>query len=888
MRIHRITLCNYAGVDHAVVSFDTCGVTVIEGDNESGKSTIVDALDLLLDRNVRDRSSTKRTRLVRPVHRDANPHVEADISTGPYRFVFSKRWGKTSATCSTTLDVTAPRREQLTGDEAHDRAYEILDETLDASLLRALQVYQGTELLLPAFGNTELGAALDATAGDVARVEGHDDLWTAIEAEYNEYWTPTGRSRAALAESQRRVEDAESDVASLEVQLREIEIDADAAARLADDAERLAEAVVESNETRDEYRRQVEAAEALENDLQSRQAELDRADDDRRRALDDQQQRTGLVGDLERRQAALAELNAQAEQSAPVLTAAQRHRDAAETDWNAARQRLDEVQQASTLADRDREHLRQIIEARQFRERHQRLLESQRQLDAADAVIETIDVTDDDISQIESAERTLIAARAAAQAGSATVTATALSDVALTIDGEALPIAQGDQQVLQVAESMEITVPDMLRLSVVAGVEARQLASDVAGATADLRRLCELAGVAGLAGARLSRQRRVDAERERHQAREAMKRDLADLTTDEIASRAERLAARVAAYAAERVAEPPLPADERTATRAALDLHDELEKCQAQFDSAEDARHSAREALHSEEKTHAALGATIEAAQQTMADAEQRLTSARDQVSDDELTKRVASTDAIARDAETMRNSAQSLLEASDIDSLRSRLSNAEAAADRARAQQKTNRERHRELLISLELRGERGLGAQLDATRGHRDQCVAKHRSLNERASAAKLLRNVFERRRAEAQQRYRAPYERQVEQFGRIVYDSSFEVEVNDDLGIARRALAGVTLDVNQLSTGAREQLGIIARLACAAIVSPDGGGAPVILDDALGWSDPSRLPRMGAAIAAASRDCQVIILTCTPSRYAHVGTAKVVSLPTSPRPE
>ena len=105
---------------------------------------------------------------------------------------------------------------------------------------------------------------------------------------------------------------------------------------------------------------------------------------------------------------------------------------------------------------------------------------------------------------------------------------------------------------------------------------------------------------------------------------------------------------------------------------------------------------------------------------------------------------------------------------------------------------------------------------------------------------------------------------------------------MELDEQLGIARRTLDGITLDVEQLSTGTREQLGILARLACATIVSPDGDGAPVVIDDALGWSDPTRLQRMGAAIAAAGKHCQVIVLTCTPGRYAHVGNATVVSLP------
>ena len=88
------------------------------------------------------------------------------------------------------------------------------------------------------------------------------------------------------------------------------------------------------------------------------------------------------------------------------------------------------------------------------------------------------------------------------------------------------------------------------------------------------------------------------------------------------------------------------------------------------------------------------------------------------------------------------------------------------------------------------------------------------------------------------------------------------------------------GVTLDFADLSTGAKEQLGMISRLACASIVAADGG-APVIFDDALGWSDPRKLERMGAAISKAGRSCQIIVLTCTPGRYASVGDASVIQL-------
>jgi uncharacterized protein YhaN len=56
---------------------------------------------------------------------------------------------------------------------------------------------------------------------------------------------------------------------------------------------------------------------------------------------------------------------------------------------------------------------------------------------------------------------------------------------------------------------------------------------------------------------------------------------------------------------------------------------------------------------------------------------------------------------------------------------------------------------------------------------------------------------------------------------------------------------------------------------------------GGVPVIIDDALGYSDPDRLKKLGVAFSVAGKDCQVIVMTCEPDRYRGVGGAKVVSL-------
>ena len=113
-----------------------------------------------------------------------------------------------------------------------------------------------------------------------------------------------------------------------------------------------------------------------------------------------------------------------------------------------------------------------------------------------------------------------------------------------------------------------------------------------------------------------------------------------------------------------------------------------------------------------------------------------------------------------------------------------------------------------------------------------------------------------------------------------GKVVFGPSLSLEVGEDLRVRSRTLDGRTVPYESLSIGAREQLGVLTRLACAILVAGDGG-VPVMLDDTLGFSDPRRLEAMGAVLSIAGKSCQVIVLTCYPERYRHVGGARTVAL-------
>jgi uncharacterized protein YhaN len=134
--------------------------------------------------------------------------------------------------------------------------------------------------------------------------------------------------------------------------------------------------------------------------------------------------------------------------------------------------------------------------------------------------------------------------------------------------------------------------------------------------------------------------------------------------------------------------------------------------------------------------------------------------------------------------------------------------------------------------------------------------------------------------RHRQTARQAYVQPLSERIDKLGHIVFGPDFAVQLDAQLSMVSRTLQGQTVGFGDLSVGAREQLGILARLAAAQLVAPHGG-VPLLIDDALGYSDPGRLQTMGAAIAQVGKQCQIVILTCSPGRYAHVGNATLVRL-------
>jgi uncharacterized protein YhaN len=74
--------------------------------------------------------------------------------------------------------------------------------------------------------------------------------------------------------------------------------------------------------------------------------------------------------------------------------------------------------------------------------------------------------------------------------------------------------------------------------------------------------------------------------------------------------------------------------------------------------------------------------------------------------------------------------------------------------------------------------------------------------------------------------------------------------------------------------LSGGAAEQIAILTRLAFARLFAKAGRAVPVILDDAMVYSDDDRIVRMFTALTRISKDQQIIVFSCRNKAFEELG--------------
>lgn len=217
----------------------------------------------------------------------------------------------------------------------------------------------------------------------------------------------------------------------------------------------------------------------------------------------------------------------------------------------------------------------------------------------------------------------------------------------------------------------------------------------------------------------------------------------------------------------------------------------------------------------------------------------------------------------------------------------------ASAALARARSAVEQAADARRRLDTELaRLRGEIGVQAEEAIEERHAETAgrlfAARDRQASLEAEVALLarLRDALEAARRSARDRYFEPVRRELAPLLAMVYGPA-EVEFDDaTLLPARLTRAALAEGIESLSGGTREQIAVLTRLAFARLLARDGRPTPVILDDALVFTDDDRIERMFDVLHRQASDVQIVVLTCRQRVFRGLG-GNVLGFCERPRP-
>jgi len=489
-------------------------------------------------------------------------------------------------------------------------------------------------------------------------------------------------------------------------------------------------------------------------------------------------------------------------------------------------------------------------------------------------------VDEEALKAIQDAERAFLTAKARLETGAPRVLLRGLADCRLSIDDSELRLGQGKVQELSVPDRSTLTIPGMLTVEISAGSSTEVLSRKAEEARRLLDDACLAAGVAGPDEARQAFEQRREASRDVKNKVRIEKENLRDLTYEQLEGKLYRLQKDVPGYLARRVPEPAICPDLESAKTEWISAEAAQRKANAEWERAREAVEAKRGARERLNTNYQEARVQLDLLAKDLKRAQESLERARKAVSDDALKVNLDKAVRAVADEKQNVDSAEASLKAKNPERVKTL---AETARDSLEMVQTRRAAAHTELTQvqeRLAVHGQEGLHEKLHMAKIRLQRALHENQSLLRRAAAARLLFECMRDERDKARRAYVAPLKEKIEELGRLVFDDTFEVDINEDLQIASRTLGGVTVPFDSLSGGTREQLSLIFRLACSMIVAKDGG-TPLILDDALGYTDAKRLPLMGAVLAKAARECQIVIFTCTPERYGNVGRATDVTL-------
>lgn len=870
MRLRGIEVRDFRKLRHTVVEGLGDGLNVVVGDNEAGKSTLLEALRAALFERHRVTGDTAQAML--PFGQQVRPEVIVDFE------IAGKPWRLRKAFVKKPEAELEGPGERLAGDAVEERLAQLFGFTPPGRGGSKPAEHQGAHGLLwveqgaahrplgVGAGRDSIAAALENEVGQVLGGERGRVLLAAADRRRADFWTPTGRPKGDWKKLADEVEARAADRDRLEQEFMAYD---DKVTELGRRQEELAR-----------YQREGHLAQAGNELVRARaaMAETERLDQTHREAGERHKRATVEC------EAALAQRNGRSTLVAATATAGE-----------ALLLAQGESQEAAIiLAQRtevEREASRRLAEARAVRLaaeersagieealRRQRTREEVKELDVRLAACEeaegkrrtalaaatAITVTPNALRTLEELQKAADQAEARLQAASVRLTFEPDGRRAIRIDGA----DHESGRPLRLARDAELSLDGFGLIRIQPGGGVADLARRSETTTQALEDALRAHGAPNLSEARSEIQRKAEVLQEA----EGQGRVVAALAPGGIGALTQTIADRRALLARPL---PPAAADLGEVTEATLTLAQDRQEAVVKVEQTEET------AVRQAETARA--GAEIDAARAeerangAARDHEARLrelTDARAQAPDEQLAEALAQAERALEAEARAAGAARAALDAADPEVARLRLQKAERAEAAIRADIDRLTREKRDLEVELGALGRNGVGERLAEAEGDLALKQSRLARANEQAEASRLLHDVLNAAQRESKDRWLGPVRHRVAPYLRLLHPDSDIVLNEETLELEGMVRNGRAEPFEDLSTGAREQVAVITRLALAEILRGAGHPAAVILDDALVNTDEERLERMHLVLHRAAEQLQVLVLTCRERDFIGLG--------------
>ncbi|WP_438332245.1 AAA family ATPase [Burkholderia pseudomallei] len=173
-----------------------------------------------------------------------------------------------------------------------------------------------------------------------------------------------------------------------------------------------------------------------------------------------------------------------------------------------------------------------------------------------------------------------------------------------------------------------------------------------------------------------------------------------------------------------------------------------------------------------------------------------------------------------------------------------------------------------------LQALGAQGLEEKRADVARELEQTRRRAAEMQRRANTLDHLLELLRRKRATVTQRLHAPLQRHLNHYVQLLFPQA-TLELGEDFVPRLLNRPGIEAGgFHDMSFGAREQMGVISRLAYADLLKEAGRPTLIMLDDALVHSDDERLAQMKRVLFDAATRHQILLFSCHPEKWRDLG--------------